>query len=215
MVILRRIAINSVYGWAISTLLLTVLLGQAAHANVLVPDAGNVPFYARLAGATNTLPPEIYHTADLALILFYRPPACVPTDFKLLEFFDFAAFDCAPPTTDGISVWRNGPATDLAPIQVNLHGLGAVPVWIVSWPELEAAVADNVLTIDDLAALPSLIGGAATSYHEELHPTEAANVGKIRFNGRGILEDGRAFKFWGQQNDVVNGGNTQLRIELR
>ena len=45
---------------------------------------------------------------------------------------------------------------------MKLHGRGAVPVWFVKWPELRDAVADGVLTITELDALPSHITGLAS-----------------------------------------------------
>lgn len=50
----------------------------------------------------------------------------------------------------------------------NLHGLGAVPVWFVSWPEMQAALADDVLTV--LLSLPSLRIGSASFFKETQHP---------------------------------------------
>ena len=101
---------------------------------------------------------------DRGVVVFYRQPSCIPTDFNLLDFFDFpdgsdlGAFDCQPPTTDNVSIWLNGPDVDFAPLRSKFTGLGAVPVWFARIEELEAAVADDVLTIGELAGLPSLIG---------------------------------------------------------
>ena len=48
------------------------------------------------------------------------------------------------------------------------RGLGAVRVWFVSWPELQTAMADGVLTITELATLPSLKVGATGSFCKTL-----------------------------------------------
>src|SRR5687768_7895681 len=38
------------------------------------------------------------HTEELAVVFFYRSPACVPADFNLLDFLDFTpAFPGGPP----------------------------------------------------------------------------------------------------------------------
>jgi hypothetical protein len=160
-----------------------------ASANVRVEgEGGNLPFYARLERG------GVYHTDDWAAIVFYRPPTCIPADFNLLDFFDIpGAFDCTPPTTDGFSIWEHGPGIESAPMLVELHGLGAVPVWFVRWPALQAALADDVVTIAELVSLQPLVG-SASSYHETLRPSEAVKVSTIEFNARGTLADGRSFE---------------------
>jgi hypothetical protein len=164
-----------------------LLAAPTATANVRL-TGGETPFYARIESG------EIFHSDEWAVIGFYRPPACVPADFNLLALFDVpGAFACGPSTIDGFTIWRNGPETDPAPIQAEFHGLGAVPIWFVRWPDLEAAVADDVLTIGELAALPSLLVGSASFYQETLHPEQAAQVGELEFVAHGTLEDGSPF----------------------
>jgi hypothetical protein len=166
---------------------LLLIAAPIALANVRVEGAGDVPFYARLGRG------EIYHTDDWAAIVFYRPPICIPSNFNLLDFFDIpGAFDCQPYTTDGFAIWKNGPETDSAPMLSQLHGLGAVPVWFVSWPTLQAAMADDVLTIGELEAMQPL-RGSASFYHEVLRPTGVVNVSIIAVNASGALVDGRSF----------------------
>lgn len=182
---------------------------SSVAANVRVEGGGVVPFYARIERG------EVFHTDDWAAIVFYRPPACVPVDFNLLAFFDAPrAFGCTPPTVDGFTIWKNGPGIDPAPIQSELRGLGAVPVWFVSWPELQAAIADGVLTIGELAALPSRVIGSAGFYQETLHPEQAARNGKIEFVARGALEDGRSFQVQAALNHAA-GRLTHMRIVFR
>ena len=182
---------------------LVLVAAPTALANVRV-EGGNVPFYARLAID------EILHTDDWAAVVFYRPPECVPADFNLLDFFDVpGAFDCNPPTTSGFEIWKNGPATESAPILSELHGLGAVPVWFVSWPELEAAIADGFLTIGDLGSMSSLRVGSATFYQETLRPTEEEKLATGEFNARGTLADGRSFQL--QATDVWRAGGGSVR----
>lgn len=50
-----------------------------------------------------------------------------------------------PMTVEQFTIWKNGPETDPGPIHARSLGLGAVPVWFVAWPELEAAIADGGL----------------------------------------------------------------------
>lgn len=177
---------------------LFALVAQA-FASVRVENAGNVPFYARILPG-----------ADWTAIIFYRPPACVPADFNLLQFFDIPrAFGCGPVTTDGFAVWRNGPDVDTAPLQLNLHGLGAVPISFVKTAELDAAAADGVLTMGELKALPSLTVGTVTAYHEILHPVEAAKVAKITVVASGTLADGRSFRL---QVSDANGSKYLAQI---
>ncbi len=157
-------------------------------ATVRLEGGGDVPFYARLVRG------EVYHIDDWAAIVFYRPPTCIPANFNLLDFFDIpGAFDCNPPTTDGFAIWKHWPDVDSAPLLSELHGLGAVPVWFVSWPALQPAIADDVLTIGELEALQPL-KGSASFYHEELRPTGVVNVSTIEFTASGMLGDGRSFR---------------------
>ena len=93
-----------------------------------------------------------------------------------------------------IRIWETGPGLDPAPFQVNLHGLGAVPIWFVSWPELQTLIADRVLTISELSSLTSLRIGSAQLYTETLHPAESAQVGLIRIDAQGSLADGTRFQ---------------------
>lgn len=151
------------------------------------------PFYARVerqAVHTDLVP----HTEKLAAVVFYRSPACIPADFNLMDLFDPpAAFGCTL-TVDGFEIWTNGPPPiDMIPRFARFGGLGAVPVWIVSWPELEAAAADDVLTVPELMALPSLQMGTAAFYHETLHPTGGAENPALSLTAFGTLVDGRSF----------------------
>ena len=154
-------------------------------------------------------PPPLYsviqrfflpHTDDWAGIVFVRPPECVPGGFNLLNVFDIpGAFFC-PLLVDGFAIWKNGPPpVDRTPVKVNMKGLGAVPVWFVSWADLQAAVQDNVLTVPELQSLPSLQIGSADFFQYTQHPGElrpqGEGNGKIEFVARGTLEDGRSFLY--------------------
>ncbi len=176
---------------------------QSAAASVRVKE-GDLPFYARIGYE------EFYHTEDWAVIVFYRPPACIPEDFNLLEFFDIpGAFSCGPYTTEGLGIWKNGPGIDPAPIQVKLFGLGAVPVWFTNWPALEEAMADGNLYLHELEAMPSLLKGSAGFYEETLHPSGGRHPSMIEFVARGFLEDGRTFDV---KATITDAGNLVTHI---
>lgn len=173
------VAVAGAVGWADA--------GNAAVRQSIPDEQAGPPFYARIEA-------QAIHTDEWAAIPFYRDPSCVPADFNLLSFFDIPrAFSCSL-TVEGFVVWKNGPPPqDFAPMQQVLREAGPVPVWLVSWPELESAMADGVLTIVELAALPSLQTGHADSFHEVLHPLAGAQRGMIQLNARGTLADGRSF----------------------
>jgi hypothetical protein len=187
-----------------SLILTLAVVAMPATANVRIAD-DVVPAYARIATG------EIFHNDDWAVIPFYRPPTCVPSSFNLLAFFHVPnAFFCEPQTVQVATIWRNGPGIDDAPIMAKLRGLGDMPVWFVSWPELEAAIADGVLTIGELEDLPSLIG-TATFYNETLRPSQAAQVHGITIVARGVLEDSRSFHVQATRSGGA-GRQTSIRI---
>lgn len=135
------------------------------------------------------------HTDQWAAIVFYREPDCVRESFNLLDFFDApAAFGC-PLTVEGFQIWKNTPApVDPAPIHSRWRCLGDVPVSLVHWPELEAAIADDVLTMPELKALPSLQEGSASIYQETLHPLQMHPVGKMQIVALGDLSGRSSFQ---------------------
>ncbi len=172
-------------------ILVCIMLLAVSDAQAKVRTEGmELPAYARIERGM------AFHTAEWASIAFYRPTECVPDSFNLLEFFDLGALACNPPTMDGFTVWSGEPYLT-APIQMYFQGLGAVPVWFVSWPELQAAMADNVLTIGELEGMPSLLTGSASFYTETLHPYDPTSVVRspmIEYQAHGLLDDGRSFK---------------------
>jgi len=116
-----------------------------------------------------------------------------------LDCIDFEhAFDCQPTTTDGFEMWKNDPDTDPAPILNLLHGKGAVPVWFVSWDELQDAIVDDVLTIGELAGLESLMIGYADIFQEMQQTGIGESFNYVNchevINAKGNLEDGTLFK---------------------
>jgi len=146
------------------------------------------PFYARVER------PFTVHTDEWAAIVFYRPPSCVRAGFNLLDFFDIpGAFFCVPLTVEG---WEMRKTDDpfAAPFQSELHGLGAVPVWLVHWTEMDAALADGILTMSELAGLPSLLIGSAHTFNETLQPIPTRLPSRLIMDAQGQLADGRRFR---------------------
>ncbi|MCK6582892.1 MAG: hypothetical protein L6Q49_07325 [Anaerolineales bacterium] len=160
---------------------------------VRIEANGEVPFYARIGEN------ETFSNGEWTVIVFYRSPDCIPAEFNLNQFFHFpdndgpGAFACTPPTTTSIEYWANGPQTDPAPLIAEMTGRGAVPVWFIAQSEVEAALADGVVTIGELTESPSLLKGEAATYTELLHPSQSNAQSLIQFTAEGALEDGRSF----------------------
>ncbi len=161
-----------------------LLIAPASYAKVRTEAV--MPGYARISYE------DLIHTDEWAAIVFYRLPDCVPDGFNLLEFYDMPNALFCPDTTAGFMIWAGEP-WESAPIDMQLHGLGAVPVWFVPWPALQAAIGDGMLTMPELEAMSPLIG-SASFYNETLHPTGGAMVPMINFVAHGTLADGRSFQ---------------------
>jgi hypothetical protein len=206
-------------------LMVTILLlipASATSANVRLPE-GATPYYARFAWD------EIYHTDEWAVIIFYRLPDCIPAIFNLNDAFDgnlfdpSAVFPCVPaPTTSGFAIWEQAPwEGGVAPKQAELKGLGAVPVWFVSWPALQEAMKDG-LYIDELRSLlhseanENAVGlvGSASYYHETLRPIQAVRIGTLEINASGLLEDGRTFKIHATSKFWDEGTNSRFNTTV-
>lgn len=172
------------WGAAISTSIV-----QGAVRLAVPGESPGMPAYARISsGGPLDLEP-VPHNGEWAVIVFYRDPGCVPADFNLVDFFAIpAVFDC-PLTMSGFEIWEGGEA----PIMSHMEGLGAVPVWFVSWPELAPQVSDGVLTINDLESLNPLIGSASFCV-EELRPTGGVKHPTYSLVAHGQLADGRSFQ---------------------
>jgi hypothetical protein len=195
--------------------LFTLIGAGSAGAQVMlrVPgDTPGIPAYARVER------PFVLHTDEWAAIIFYRTPACVPADFNLLEFYDAPrAFGCAL-TISGFELWDNGPGIDGGPRHAISSGL-AVPVWFMPWALLQAALADDVLTMTELASLNPL-KGTATIFHEIINPfvppgaTGGAKIPHLTIIASGFLPEGRSFLI--EFNNVLkNKPLAKVRIEIR
>jgi len=173
-----------------SALLIAPLLSGIVYGEAPVEfpqDDPGPPYYARIRHNF------AIHNGQWAAIFFYRSPACVPASFNLLQLFNPpAAFGC-PLTVEGFAIYDQvPPPPGVSPKQAKTFGLGAVPVWFVRWADLQAAVADGVLTIRDLAQMNPIVG-SATFFRETLHPTETAQVPKLSIVARGTTATGAFF----------------------
>ena len=167
------------------------------------------PVYARVER------PFLIHHDLHAAIVFYRDPGCVPEDFNLLDNVDLQgfptnarAFQC-PLTVDGFQLWTTYPVPG-PPNLVFTNGTGAVPVWLVAWSELQAALLDDVLVIDELRSMPSLQQGYANHFQETLHLTATAQTLSINLMASGAMSDGRSFHL----NYVFRSGAVKV-IDIR
>ena len=124
------------------------------------------------------------HDGEWAALPFVRDPECsqAMASANLLSL-DFSAFGC-PLTVEGFDRWQNGPTVDPAPRQTHYSADGPVPIAFVRWSELEPAIADGVLTMEELLALPSLMWGDADRYRE----TDIYGVSGPLGPGRGMYK---------------------------
>jgi hypothetical protein len=195
------------------TVLAALLLTASVFAaqKVRVDSEGEVPFYARFG--TN----ETFSDGDNTVIIFYRPPGCIPADFNMMQFFHFpdenspGAFGCQPTTTDGYELWEGEPGSGPAPIRTQLWGRGAGPVWFVNTAELQALIDDDgVVTITDLESL-SPLKGIAGKYYEVLHPSQSNEKPLIIFRAEGELQGGGSF--WARASIIDGEGPTRIHID--
>jgi len=167
---------------------LTLSTVAQAQIHLQIPEDLQPPIYANFD--RGFMP----HTEEWAVVIFYRTPDCVPADFNLLDFFDPPPrpFSCDL-QIEGHSNWRS--LDDPYPADIHLQGTGAVPLWFVRWPDLQAAVADDELTVVELAALPSLLISSASFYHESIrNDIRGQRGGNEAVVAAGTLTDGRSFQ---------------------
>jgi hypothetical protein len=127
-------------------------------------------------------------------IAFIRSPSCVRAGFNLLDQFDRPAALSCQLTVEGDEWWHS--VSEPPPFQMREYGLGAVPVYFVRLSELTAAIANDVLTISELQALPSLLIGSASYLLQVVHNSnQPTNHGHETLVSHGRLADGRTFEF--------------------
>jgi hypothetical protein len=174
--------------WLLASLIALVSAGISQAA--VRQELSGLPFYARGADT----PAEAYTDGVTAVIAFYRPPAFIPPTFNLMAFYDFAMDPDCSSSVAGFAIFSPDTA-DLGPIQLNLKNTGPMAVWFVSLVELQDAQSDGIMTIDELASLPSLVKGTATFYTETLHAYGAAQRTLVTIVASGSLEDGTSFAY--------------------
>jgi hypothetical protein len=150
---------------------------------------------------------EIFRDAEWVAIPFIRDPSCIPSSFNLLDGADIPeAFGCKL-TVAGFAIWKNGPPPiDPVPVFAHYSGLGAVPVWFVMWSDLKWVISDDILTINELKSLPSLLVGTAEIFEAVEQPgllrPQGFGNGKIEIGAHGTLADGRTFTFTSREMGV-------------
>ena len=177
-----------------------------------------IPAYARLELLVPNF--DLPNNRRWAAIVFYRDPACVPTDFNLGQFFHYpgpdgpGAFAC-PLLVEGHEIWENrpGPGGDPAPLFVRTrNAVPNMPIWFVAWDELRPILETGQVFIGDITSLPSLIRGSASRYDEALYPNETAEVPGITLSSEGTLEGGGRFRLrWHFTNQ---GAEDEVTIRL-
>lgn len=188
-------------------------VGLAANVRISDPE---IPMYADLGYS------YIPEDDGWVAVVFKRPPACIPEEFNLLVGFDVpGAFGCGPMTVTGHAIFsaESDYLSGVPPRQVQLTGR-AVPVWLAPAVELHAAAADGELTIVELAALPGLLRGTASTYHQATKNSAAATgrsgarAGSSSSTARGELEDGRSFSLQVAEKFEPGIGRTFMQVRI-
>jgi hypothetical protein len=193
----------------ISVLLTSIVI--RADDRLRVPEDTEPPVYTSAAGPAFQSDGSLFvvHDSQWAAIPFWRSPDCVRPDFNLLEQVDVpAAFGCELLVRGFLRRQRN---TEIL-MSWQAWAVDEVPIWFVSWSELQTAMADNVLTITELEALPSLVIGNSSNYEEQNHTFFGHNVSHLSLRATGTLEDGRAFQLGATE---VALGLIQVNIRFR
>jgi hypothetical protein len=174
------------------------------------------PFYARIEFASVD-PGIVPNNGEWAAIVIYRQLDCIPGDFNLLEVFDVPrAFNCPLNDIGGYEVWSNAPGVDPAPAYSRLIGLSSVPVLFVRHAEFVEAIADDMLTMPELLALPSARMGSAEHFNELLRPSQSNAEPLLHITAHGRFEDGRGFRLrWTLSREPgIDSNASRTRIEL-
>jgi hypothetical protein len=166
----------------IVTAIIVIILASPSFANVreTITPYNYAPIYA-----------DWYGNDEWMAFIFYRNPVFVPDNFNLLDFYDIPAAFGVPLTVEGFAIFKN--PNDLSPLQAEMKGLGAVPIWFISREDYAAAKGDGVLTMPDLEFIPSLIKGSADFYTETLLSERHPAILLKNIEASGMLEDGSKF----------------------
>lgn len=187
--------------------------GAVAAPNVLqrMPEEHpGAPFYSIVSISPETGELNYPHTDVWGAAPFERDPACVPADFNLLSLWNPpAAFFC-PLVVSGQALFEDAGPPPQGLVFSHVSGED-VPVVFAHWDEIEAEIADGVMTLDDLLLLPSAVIGLADHY------TNMATRGPLpdqqvmfKVEASGVLEDGRLFRL--HFNKTPKDRKTQIVI---
>ena len=211
-----RVSLPAVFGAALFAL--AMMCGTAsAELRLQIPDQTfGPPFYARIEfGSVDA--EFVPNNGEWAAIVLYRQISCIPGDFNLLNVFDVPrAFSCPLNDIGGYETWTNAPGADSAPAYSRLIGRSLVPVLFVRHAEFLAAIADGVLTLPELRALPSARIGNAEYYNELLRPSQSNASPLLHITAHGRFADGSGFRLrWTLSRPSGSNVNVaRTRIEL-
>jgi len=211
-----RSRLSTVFGAALFAC--AVLCGSAsAELRLQIPEQTfGPPFYARVEFASVDAG-IVPNNGEWAAIVLYRRLDCIPGDFNLLAVFDAPrAFSCPLNDIGGYEVWENAPGADPAPAYSRLIGRSLVPVLFVRHAEFLGAIADGVLTLPELRALPSARIGNAEYYNELLRPSQSNANPLLHITAHGRFKDGSGFRLrWTLSRPSGSDVNVaRTRIEL-
>ena len=172
------------------------ICAQAREAKVLMrmpEEHPGAPFYSIISISPETGGLNYPHTGEWGAAPFERDPGCVPPEFNLLNLFTGAAFGCDLLVSGYALFDEAGPPPDgLVFSEVSGDG---VPIVFARWSEIEAEIADGVMTIGDLLDLPSAVIGFADHYsHMATRGPLPVNQVMFKLEANGVLEDGRLFR---------------------
>ncbi len=170
---------------------------QLARDDLVETNLDTSPAYARIE---SVWPTGIPADENYGAIYFYfnDPAGTTPTDFNLLDFFDLRLFDPKFRAAQGLELAVDAVAWFVPGVFAPWFSIdtgGPVEMWFITRQQVDAVVADGVLTIGELEALtPPPLKGHTKKFCEELRPFPGVTNFLNTF-AKGELEDGRKFKF--------------------
>lgn len=182
----------------------------AAHFQVPEDHPGG-PFYSVVQISPVTGELFFPHTEEWGAAPFERDLTCVPPGFNLLDLFDVPGAWICDLTVEGHLVFEDAGPPPTGLLHSTVQGLGEVPIVFARWAEIEAAIADGVLTLPELLSLPSAVIGVADFYkHTAVRGSLPDGQLMFKINASGVLEDGRFFRL--HANKTPNEQRFQIQI---